>query len=141
MSYTTRIDWKGGMAFDGELQGHPFKIDAAENHGGKNYGPTPKPMMLSSLAGCTAMDTVALLDKFKVSFDSFAVEVDGDLAEEHPKVYTNIRVKFIFSGKNLEDSRKKIEKAINLSQERYCGVAAMVRNTAEINIEVVLNES
>lgn len=139
MAATTRVEFRDGMAFDVDLMGFKFGIDAAEEFGGKNYGPTPKPLVLSALAGCSGMDVVAILGKMKMPYDAFAMEVDGTLAEDHPKVYTKIRIRYIFSGKELD--RGKIEKAVNLSLDKYCGVAAMLKKTAEISFEIETNPS
>ena len=137
MENHTRIDLKEGLAFDVEVHGHSFRFDAAPAFGGKDYGPPPKNLVLSALAGCSGMDVVAILRKMQMPFDSFAVEVDGALAEEHPKVYSDITVKYIFSGQNLDN--EKIEKAVNLSLDKYCGVAAMLKKTAKISYEIVKN--
>ena len=129
---------KGGLAFDLELQGTTIKVDADPSVGGEDYGPRPKPLMLSSLAGCTGMDVASILGKMQVPYDSFKLEIEGDLAEEHPKTYTAVRVRYIFTGDELD--RGKIEKAINLSLDRYCGVAATLQKAgAEVNYEIVMN--
>lgn len=125
------------MAFDVDLLGFPFKIDADEQFGGKGYGPVPKPLVLSALAGCTGMDVVAILNKMQMPFEGFEVSVDGDLTTEHPKVYHSIRIQYKFAGPKLE--LEKIQKAIKLSLDKYCGVAAMLKKTATITFEVVLN--
>jgi putative redox protein len=137
MENHTRIDLKEGMAFDVNVHGHSFRFDAAPAFGGKDYGPPPKTLVLSSLAGCSGMDILAILRKMQMPFDSFAVEVDGTLTEEHPKVYSEIRIKYIFTGQNLDAD--KIDKAINLSLDKYCGVAAMLKKTAQITYEIVKN--
>ena len=139
MATTTSVTWSGGMSFDVELHGHGFSIDADESFGGKNRGPRPKALLLSGLGGCTGMDVVSLLEKMKVAFDSFRVEVEGKLGEEHPKVYTSILVRYILTGSELD--RDKIEKAVNLSLEKYCGVTAMLGKTARISHEILLNPS
>ncbi len=133
----TKITWKEGMAFDVDLLGFPFKIDADEQFGGKGYGPVPKPLVLSALAGCTGMDVVAILNKMQMPFQGFEVAVDGELTPEHPKVYHSIRIQYQFSGPKLE--LEKIQKAIKLSLDKYCGVAAMLKKTASITYEVYLN--
>ena len=137
MSYDTRAEWKEGMAFDIDLQGHNIKVDATEDHGGKNYGPTPKHLVLSALAGCTAMDVVAILGKMGVTYDSFAVEVDGKTDDEHPKVFTELKVRYIFTGSDLD--RSKLEKAAHLSESKYCAVSAMVQETAKLDYEIIVN--
>jgi putative redox protein len=125
------------MAFDVELSGLSFGVDAAPEFGGKNHGPSPKPLVLSALAGCTGMDVVSILNKMQMPFDSLAIEVDGTLGEEHPKVYTAIRIRYIVAGGRAELA--KIEKAVKLSLDKYCGVAAMLGKTAAITHEIVLN--
>lgn len=125
------------LAFDLELQGSTIKVDADPGVGGKDYGPRPKPLVLSSLAGCTGMDVASILGKMKVPYDSFELEIEGDLAEEHPKTFTAVRIRYIFTGDDLD--RRKIDKAITLSLDRYCGVAAMLKKSATIDYEIVLN--
>lgn len=135
--HETTIVWQGDMAFDVELDGHHFPIDADESVGGRNRGPRPKDLLLSGLAGCTGMDVVALLRNRKMPFDSFSVKVDADSTEEHPKVYSAIRIEYRFTGSQLD--AEKIRKAIQLSRERYCGVSAMLAKVAPITHTVFLN--
>ena len=125
----------GGMAFEVEQNGHTFWLDASPSVGGTNKGPLPKPLMLSSLAGCTGMDVASILSKMKMPYDSMTIEIDANLTDQHPKVYDKIHLKYIFKGDNLDLG--KIEKAINLSQDKYCGVTAMLAKTAEITYEVL----
>jgi putative redox protein len=134
---TTRAVNKGDLAFDLELQGSTIKVDADPAVGGKDYGPRPKPLVLSSLAGCTGMDVASILGKMKMPYDSFELEIEGDLGEEHPKTYTAIRLKYIFKGDELD--RSKIQKAIDLSLDRYCGVAAMLKKSARLDYEIIMN--
>lgn len=136
MSAKTVLQWKGNMAFEVELQGHRFMVDADPEFGGQERGPRPKALVLSALAGCTGMDVTSMLAKMRMPYDSFRVEVDGQDTEEHPKVYREILIRYVFSGAALD--REKIEKAVNLSLTRYCGVHAMLGKTAAIRHEVVL---
>ena len=136
MNTTVNVNWTGDMAFDAEVNGFNIKLDAAEQVGGKNGGPRPKPLILVALGGCTGMDVVSMLKKMRVEFDYFNVEVEGDLTEEHPKYYHKIHLKYIFKGKDLP--MEKLEKAVNLSQERYCGVNAMLGKAAEITHEIII---
>lgn len=137
MAAKTVLNWNGDMSFNVELQGHRFTVDADEQYGGKNQGPRPKPLLLSGLAGCTGMDMVSILGKMKMPFDNFSVEVEGETAEEHPKVYQQIAIKYIFKGRELD--REKIDKAIGLSLEQYCAVYFMLEKTAKITYELILN--
>lgn len=134
---TTIAEFKGGMKFDVELLGHTIRMDADEEFGGEDYGPAPKPFVLSALAGCTGMDVVAILGKMQMPYDSFRIEVDGETTDEHPKVYKTIRLRYIFTGADLDES--KINKAVKLSQDKYCGVSAMLKQVAEVSYEVILN--
>jgi putative redox protein len=124
------------MSFDAEVNGFNIKLDAAEAVGGKNKGPRPKPLLLVSLGGCTAMDVVSILKKMRVEYDAFNMEIDAEMTDEHPKYYHTIRLKYIFSGKDLPMA--KLEKAVDLSQERYCGVSAMLGKVAKIQTEIVV---
>lgn len=137
MAHKTTVTWTEDLAFNVELDGHNFMIDADAEFGGKDRGPKPKGLLLSALAGCTGMDVASLLTKMKMPFDSFALEVQGEIAEEHPKSYTDIVIRYIFRGKDLD--RKKIEKSIKLSLDKYCGVHAMLTKSANLRYEIVLN--
>jgi putative redox protein len=137
MGVKTVLSWNGDMSFDVELQGHRFSVDANEEFGGKNRGPRPKPLLLSGLGGCTGMDVVSLLRKMKMPFDSFSLEVEGETTAEHPQPYKSITIKYILKGDNLD--REKIDKAIALSLDKYCGVYAMLAKTAQITHQVILN--
>ena len=129
-----KVKWLENMAFEAEVNGHKIIIDAAEPVGGENRGPRPKPLMLVALAGCTGMDVVSILKKMRVEVEAFNVVVEGDLTEEHPKQFTQMRVIYEFKGKDLP--MDKLEKAINLSEERYCGVSAMYRKVIGITTEI-----
>jgi putative redox protein len=130
------VNWSGDMAFEAEVNGFKIPLDAEEKVGGKNTGPRPKPLVLVALAGCTGMDVVSILGKMKVEFDYFNVEVRGKMTEEHPRYYDKIHIKYFFRGNQLPID--KIEKAILLSQEKYCGVSVMLRKVAEITHEIVI---
>ncbi len=137
---TTKIElnWKKKMAFDAEVNGHIIPLDAEEVVGGEDYGPRPKPLTLISLGGCTGMDVVSILAKMRVELDGFNVSVSGELTDEHPKYFKKIHITYTFKGKDLP--MDKLEKAINLSQDRYCGVTAMLNKAAEITHEIVIEE-
>jgi putative redox protein len=123
------------MAFSTNIDGHEIMIDAAAEHGGKNKGARPKALLLKSLAGCTGMDVVSLLDKMRVEFSNFTIEVSGELTDEHPKYYHSIALQYNVKLAN-EDDQAKFEKAVNLSQDRYCGVNAMLKKAADIKTTI-----
>lgn len=134
MRETINISWLDGLAFETEVSGKKIVIDAVEKVGGKNRGPQPKPLMLVALAGCTGMDVISILNKMRVEIKKFSVRVEGDLTEEHPKHFTKMNIIYEFAGKNLKISR--LEKAVNLSQDRYCGVSYNYRNAFELTYEI-----
>lgn len=131
--------WIDKMSFEGEVNGHKIIIDATEKVGGTNKGPQPKPLMQMSLAGCTAMDVISILNKMRVELDDFQVHVDGELTEEHPKHYTSMHLIYEFTGKDLPMA--KLEKAVNLSQDRYCGVSFSYKQVMNLTHEIIVNES
>lgn len=133
-----KISWKDKMAFSAEVNGHEIMLDAAEKVGGENRGPRPKPLMLVALAGCTGMDVVSILKKMRVEVEDFNVSVEGDLTEEHPKQFSKMHVIYEFKGKDLP--MDKLQKAVNLSEERYCGVSATYRQAMEITSEIKVTE-
>jgi putative redox protein len=137
MKHIVNTAWAGKMKFDTEVNGHHIILDAAEDVGGENAGPRPKALMLSALAGCTGMDVISILKKMKVEPENFNIKIEADLTEEHPKVYSKVHIIYEFKGKNLEI--EKLQKAIELSQEKYCGVSAMYRKAMDVSYEIVIN--
>ena len=133
-----RINWLEKMAFEAEINGHKIMLDAAEPVGGENRGARPKPLMMVALAGCTGMDVVSILNKMRVEVDGFNVFVEGDLTEEHPKQFSQMHLVYEFKGKDLP--MDKLEKAVNLSQEKYCGVSAMYKKAFGITSEIRITE-
>jgi putative redox protein len=131
--------WIDGMAFENDIDGHKVIIDADPLVGGRNRGPKPKPFMLLSLGGCTAMDVISILKKMRVNVDSFNVRVEGDLTDEHPKHFYKMHVIYEFTGKDLP--KDKLETAVQLSEEKYCGVSAVYKKALEITSEIIVKES
>jgi len=131
--------WLSNMAFETEVSGHKIIIDANPHVGGEDRGPRPKPFMLAALGGCTAMDVISILKKMRVDVDSFNVKVEGDLTEEHPKHFFKMHVIYEFTGKDLP--MDKLQKAVQLSEERYCGVSASYRKAMELTSEIKVTES
>ncbi|HUX38527.1 MAG TPA: OsmC family protein [Rectinemataceae bacterium] len=123
--------WTGDMAFEAEVSGHKIRIDAAPDVGGHDSGPRPKPLVLVSVAGCTGMDVVSLLKKMRQPLSWFDLKVDGELTEEHPVSYKSIEIVYRFKESDgLE--KDKVEKAVNLSQDRYCGVSALLKKAIPV---------
>jgi putative redox protein len=136
-THTTTLDWETDLCFDVEIDGHHFKVDSDPKYGGKDRGPRPKLLLLTALAGCTGMDVASIVQKMRMPFDTFQVEVGGVSADEEPRVYTHIHIKYIFTGSGAD--RDKIERAVKLSLEKYCPVAAMLSQVTELTHEIILN--
>ena len=119
-----------GMHFVGEIDGFRIDTDAREEAGGVGAGPDPVRFLLLGLAGCTAMDVISILRKKRQEVVGLEVEVQGRRVDEHPKVYDHIEVIYRITGKEVD--AKALERAIELSETRYCPVIAMVSKTAEI---------
>ncbi|MDP2089196.1 MAG: OsmC family protein [Flavobacteriaceae bacterium] len=126
--------WIADMHFNIAQTGGNVDIDADKEVGGQGKGLLPKPMMLSALAGCTSMDVVSMLKKMRAEVKGFEVHVTGELTEEHPKIYHKVLVEYLFYGTDFQ--KDKIEKAVDLSVTRYCGVMEMFRKFSELTIEI-----
>lgn len=137
----TRIEAKlrGNMAFEMDLGGHKVITDGPEDIGGNDLGPRPKQLLLAGLIGCTGIDVMSILKKMKIDLDDLSIEVEAENAEEHPRVYKKIHLTYRFKGKNLP--RQNIERAVSLSQEKYCAVAAMLRKAAPITYDIIIEET
>lgn len=138
MTNKIELSWKGQMLFESVAPEGSVMIDAAEEVGGQGKGLRPKAMMLTSLAGCSAMDVASLLKKMRAEVEDFKIEVVANLTEEHPKYYDKVHVIYRFYGTDFK--KDKIEKAINLSVERYCGVMEMFRKFADVTTEIIYIE-
>ena len=137
--HNIRTEWIGGMAFEADVNGHKVIMDASSEHGGQDLGPSPKKLQLVALSGCTGMDVVSILAKMRVEIEKCSIEVQGEVAEEHPKHYTKMHVIYEFTGKNLP--LEKLEKAVKMSEETYCGVEALYRKAIEVTSEIKVIES
>lgn len=131
MATEAKVVWQGKMRFEGSAtSGHRLALDSAEEHGGENAGFRPMELLLVGLAGCTAMDVISILTKKRLNVTGFEVRVEGDRAETHPKVYTDIRVEYVVRGRDIPADA--VERAIQLSEEKYCSASAMLRQAARI---------
>ena len=138
MKHKVETSWKGEMKFDAVVSGHHVVMDALPEVGGNNSGPRPKELMLASLAGCTGMDVVSILKKMRVELESFNVVVEADVTDEHPKHYTRMHLIYEFKGKELD--LEKLNKAVELSQDKYCGVSAVYRKAMHVTYEIKISE-
>lgn len=129
------VTWTSGMAFEADLEGHRVSVDVP-GADGRAAGPRPKALVLAGLGGCTGVDVVSILDKMRVPFEGLAVDVRAEESASHPKVFTQIHVRYRFKGRDLP--LDKLQRAVQLSQEKYCGVSAMLGKTAAITSEIVI---
>ena len=132
MTHEVNTKWQSGLTFESAIGDHKIIMDA------EGKGPKPKPLLLSALAGCTGMDIASLIKKMKIEVEDFDIHVKAEMTEEHPKYYKKIHIVYTFSGDNL--NTKKIERAVELSQEKYCGISEMLRKSSELTYEIVYKE-
>lgn len=133
-----RAKWDGQMSFQSQMREHVLVMDAKKEHGGQNMGPTPKELVLSGIVGCTAMDVVALLKKFKEPFTEFFVSAEASMTEGHPVIFKEVHLLFEVNGSS-EVKADQVLKAVSLSMNKYCGVSAMISKASPIFYKIQLN--
>jgi putative redox protein len=131
---TINATFKSGMNFSVDVNGHKIEIDTNEAGGGKNTGTRPKALMLVSLAGCTGLDVVNMLNKMRVHFEDLSINVEGHLTETEPKIYDTVIINY--SIKVNKEDEPKVEKAVILSKEKYCGVSKMFESFAKVSFKI-----
>ncbi len=135
-----QAQWTSGMRFEGtNADGLRVLMDAHPEHGGTGGGPAPIETLLLALAGCTGMDVVSILRKMRAPVDWLMIEVSGERAQEHPRVFTKIHLRYVAAGNGLRS--EQVEKAAALSQERYCSVSAMLRKAAPVTYDVMVTDT
>jgi len=126
-----RIKWNDRVSFLGETEGgHTVLMDGAPEVGGRNLGLRPMELVLMGTGGCTASDVVMILKKSRQDISDCIVEIEAERATKDPKVFTRIHYHFILTGNNLKP--QQVDRAINLSAEKYCSASIMLGKTAEI---------
>ena len=136
MSNTMTTVWDGGLRFvHTSATGHELITDVPVDGGGTDTAPTPMELVLLGLIGCTGVDVTAILVKMKEPLEALEVSADFQRAEKHPRVYTTIHLRYKFRGAL---DVKKVERAIGLSENKYCSVSAMVGQTAKITHEYTI---
>jgi putative redox protein len=118
---------------------HWLNIDASKDVGGEDAASRPLELVLLGLGGCTSLDVLSILKKKRIHLDDYECFVEAERAEEHPKVFTKILIKFVFYGEHIP--KEAVERAIELSEKTYCSVTAMLRKSAEITIEYEIKSS
>ena len=126
-----RVQWLDGRAFVGESgSGHAVVMDGAPEAGGRNIGVRPMEMLLLGLGGCTAFDVVMILERMREKVTAFDVALEAERAAEDPKVFTHVKIIYKLTGRGLKPAN--VERAINLSAEKYCSASIMFGKTATI---------
>lgn len=120
-----------GITFAGKGDSNRWvMMDGPENFGGSSAAVRPKELLLHSLGGCSGSDVVSILNKKRVKLDGFEMNLTADMTEEHPKVFTKIHIEYVFYGTDIKE--KDVERAIELSMTKYCGVTAMLEKAMDI---------
>ena len=125
----TRTTWKSGHAFDSYQEHAHIEINA-------KGGFSPKALLLTGLAGCSGIDVVDILEKMKVPFADLTVDAEAEQTDEHPRVFRDIHLTYHLT--TDEENRDKVKRAVDLSLEKYCGVAAMRRKNSKIDYTIML---
>ncbi len=123
--------WKKNHEFESNQEHNSIKLD-----GDKKNGFGPKALLLAGLAGCSGIDVVDILEKMKVEFSHFTIDVETDQTEEHPKVFKEILITYRM--KTEVENETKVKKAIELSLDKYCGVSAMLKKNSAISYKLVI---
>ena len=133
----TNTVWKQGLAFDSTFDGHTIELNGATGEDGRRLGFGPKALLLSGLAGCSGIDVVDILTKMKIDFDSLEIIAKADQTDEHPRVFKEISITYRI--KTEPENEGRVKRAVDLSLEKYCGVAAMLSKHTDIisNIEMI----
>jgi putative redox protein len=127
-----RIKWQGNMSFVGESgSGHSVVMDGSPEHGGQNLGVRPMENILLGLGGCSAFDVILILKKLRQDVDDCVIDIEAERADDTPAVFTKIHLNFVVKGKDLQE--KHVARAVNLSMDKYCSVATMLRHSVEIS--------
>lgn len=109
---------------------HWVVMDGPETFGGSDAGARPKELLLFALGGCTGSDVISILQKRRAPLQGFEIQLTGEVREEHPQVFTDIHVEYVFFGDELDP--QDVERAIELSLTRYCAVSAMLKPNVKI---------
>ena len=135
---TALVTWQGQMTFNAEMDGQHVTMSTV-GESGDNRGPSPSSLLLAALGGCTAMDVVLVLQKKRQPLTGLVVRVEGEQADEDPHRYTRVTVTYEVHGQGVD--RAAVERAVALSDEKYCSVSATLKQPTEVCNRVVLVES
>jgi len=139
MTMQAHVKWVEDRTFLGRSgSNHSVIMDGDSEGGGRNAGFRPMEMLLLGMGGCTAYDVVSILEKMRQPVQGCVVELKAERSDDHPKVFTNIRVRYIISGRGLDP--KKVDRAVNLSNDSYCSATIMLAKTATVSHEIEIIE-
>jgi putative redox protein len=132
MKYEANVRWAGKMTFIGKAgTNHLVPMDTTPDFGGDSSATKPLELLLLALGGCTGMDIVSLLKKMRQDFSGIEMNLTAERSEEHPNVYTKIDLEYVIYGRGIDE--EKVKRAVELSQEKYCSVSAMLRKSCPVN--------
>lgn len=135
-----RVRWHRGVSFVGlSGTGHSVLMDGAAEEGGENLGPRPMEMLLMGLGGCTAYDVVVILRKARQKVEDCIVDISAERAQSIPKVFTEIHLHFVLTGRGLTEAH--VKRAVDLSAEKYCSATLMLAKTAVITHDYEIIDS
>lgn len=135
-----RVQLLDGMTFVAESgTGHALVVDASPDVGGRDLGPRPMELVLMGTGACSAIDVVHILRKARQAISGCVVELDSDRAADDPKVFTRIHFHFVVTGRGLNPAQ--VERAVRLSQEKYCSATAMMAKTATVTADFEIRDS
>jgi len=132
MKQEATVRWAGKMTFIGKAgTNHLVPLDTTPDFGGDSSATKPLELLLIALGGCTGMDVVSLFKKMRVDFAGIEMNLTAERSEEHPNVYTKIDLEYVIYGRGIDE--EKVKRAVELSQEKYCSVSAMLRKSCPVN--------
>jgi len=134
-----QVSWKNGLSFSGSADtGFSVPLGAAAEVGGEEDGFRPMELLLVGLAGCTAMDVISILQKKRQNVTSFEVKVHAERSPDHPRVFTEILIEYVVTGKGMDPV--SVERAVDLSENKYCPAQAMFSKTVKISHQIKVVE-
>ena len=132
MKHEANVRWAGKMTFIGRAgSNHLVPMDSGPDFGGDSAATKPMELLLIGLGGCTGMDIASLFMKMRVNFSGIEMNLTAERSEEHPMAYTKIDIEYVIYGRGIDE--EKVKHAIELSQEKYCSVSAMLRKSCPVN--------
>ncbi len=129
--------WLGGLGFEAQVRDHKFIMDSKPEAGGKNLGPTPKELLLTSICGCSGMDVASILAKMRLNIVSCEVNAQTETTAGYPSIFATVHLQFVVESPDAKP--EQVIKAATLSMTKYCGVSAMVVKASPIHYSVFLN--